>query len=114
LFTAVDSTFFSLENQTLGLKDLPTSKITGLDAKLSAVDGLFNTLNNKVDKQDNARLMTFEEGNKLSSLLGIREVSSDFTFKDGLLSFNQKIVQNIQEVTQKITQLENSYTWDDL
>lgn len=114
LFSAVDTTFFSLENQTLGLKDLPTSKITGLDIKLSAVDGLFNTLDNKVDKQENARLMTFEEGNKLSSLLGIREVSNEFTFQNGLLGFSQKILEDIKNVSNNVTKVEESYTWEDL
>ena len=121
LFKTVDTTFFSIENQTLGLKDLPTSKIVGLDAKLSAVDGLFNALNNKVDKQENARLMTFEEGDKLSSLLGIREVSSDFSFNNGLLSLNQKVtteIENIQNnidvLNKKIENVEEFYTWDNL
>lgn len=65
--------------------------------------------------------MTFEEGNKLSSLLGIREVSSDFSFNNGLLSLNQKVtteIENIQNnidvLNKKIENVEEFYTWDNL
>lgn len=65
--------------------------------------------------------MTFEEGDKLSSLLGIREVSSDFSFNNGLLSLNQKVtteIENIQNnidvLNKKIENVEEFYTWDNL
>lgn len=65
--------------------------------------------------------MTFEEGNKLSSLLGIREVSSDFSFNNGLLSLNKKVtteIENIQNnidvLNKKIENVEEFYTWDNL
>jgi hypothetical protein len=53
-------------------------------------------LDNKVEKQEGARLITEVEGNKLNSLLGITAVSSDFTFTDGVLGFSHKFNQEMQ------------------
>lgn len=125
IITAVDGTFFLLEDQILGLKDLPTSKIIGLDDNLTntikAVDGLFKLVGNKVDKVENARLMTNEEGEKLSSLLGITAVSSDFTFTNGTLGFSADFNKGMTEITtsvgnlnDRVSAIEQSVVWENL
>ena len=72
-----------------------------------------------MDKQDGARLMTIEEGNRLSSLLGITAVSSDFSLTDGTLSLSLEFTKDVTEVkttvselNDRVTNIEESITWE--
>lgn len=72
-----------------------------------------------MDKQDGARLMTIEEGNRLSSLLGITAVSSDFSLTDGTLSLSLEFTKDVTEVkttvselNERVTNIEESITWE--
>lgn len=65
--------------------------------------------------------MTNEEGKKLSSLLGITAVSSDFTFTDGILSFSTDFSKGMTEITSSVSNLndrvsaiEESVVWENL
>ena len=65
--------------------------------------------------------MTNEEGEKLSSLLGITAISSDFTFTDGTLSFSADFNKGITEITTSVSSLndrvsaiEQSVVWENL
>jgi hypothetical protein len=66
---SVDTDYFTLsEDKKLGIKPVD----------ISFVNGLQDALNNKVEKVENSRLMTNEEGEKLNSLANIKTVSSNF------------------------------------
>ena len=84
---------------------------------ISKVINLEDLLNKKVDKVDNARLITNDEAVKLNSLLGITSVSSDFQVVDGKLSFvpsaNSTIAtkSDVQELASKVDEIA---TWGEL
>ena len=63
--------------------------------------------------------MTIEEGNRLSSLLGITAVSSDFSLTDGTLSLSLEFTKDVTEVkttvselNDRVTNIEESITWE--
>lgn len=65
--------------------------------------------------------MTIEEGNRLSSLLGITAVSSDFSLTDGTLSLSLEFTKDVTEVkttvsglNERVTNIEDSITWENL
>lgn len=108
---AVDTTIFSIkENKTLTLNKISISQVTNLE----------ELLNNKVEKQDNARLITNDEAVKLNSLANITSVSSDFEIIDGVLNFKlseSSTIATKAEVTtlaNKVNDLEASATWGEL
>ena len=63
--------------------------------------------------------MTIEEGNRLSSLLGITAVSSDFNLTDGTLSLSLAFTKDVteaktavSELNERVTNIEDSVTWE--
>jgi hypothetical protein len=107
---AVDSSFSIDENKTLHLNEIAISKVTNLE----------DLLNKKVDKVENARLITNDEAAKLESLLGITSVSSDFQVVDGRLEFNLSANSTIATkaevaaLSNRVGVLETSAIWGEL
>lgn len=104
---AVDGSFSIGEDKTLHLNSIEISKVTNLE----------DFLNKKVDKVENARLITNDEAAKLNSLLGITSVSSDFQVVDGKLSFvisadsTLATKSEVQELANKVDEIA---TWGEL
>lgn len=76
-------------------------------------------LNKKVDKVDNARLITNDEATKLNSLLGITAVSSDFEVIDGVLSLNVESTNiatksEVTALSERVGALEEAVAWEDM
>lgn len=104
---AVDGSFSIGENKTLHLNDIAISKVTNLE----------DLLNKKVDKVDDARLITNTEATKLNSLLGITSVSSDFQVVDGRLSFAispDSVIATKLEVQELSSRIDDVATWGEL
>ena len=108
---AVDGTVFSIgDNKTLKLNQLAISQVTDLE----------DLLNKKVDKQDNARLITNDEAIKLNNLVNITSISSDFQLVDGTLTFvvheNSVIATKaeVKTLANRVDDLEASATWGEL
>ena len=104
---AVDGSFSIGENKTLHLNSIAISKVTNLE----------DLLNKKVDKVDNARLITNDEAAKLNSLLGITSVSSDFQVVDGKLSFVPSASSTIatkSDVQELASKVDEIATWGEL
>lgn len=108
---AIDGTVFSIgENKTLKLNQITVSQVTNLE----------DLLNNKVDKQKNARLITNDEATKLNSLANITSVSNDFQIVDGALTFaihDKSIIATkteVQTLANRVDGLEAAATWGEL
>lgn len=104
---AVDGSFSIGENKTLHLNNIAISKVTNLE----------DLLNKKVDKVDNARLITNTEATKLNSMLGITSVSSDFQVIDGRLSFAispDSAIATKLEVQELSSRIDDVATWGEL
>lgn len=106
---SVDGSFSIGEGKVLHLNDVAISKVTGLE----------DLLNNKVDKVEDARLITNSEATKLNSLLGITAVSSDFEIVDGVLNFSTKsnniaTKTEVTELSNRVGALEAAATWEDM
>ena len=75
-------------------------------------------LDNKVEKQEGARLITASESNKLNTLLGITAISSDFSLNNGVLGLNYEKHQEIQDslvkLDKKVSDIEETILWDNL
>ena len=73
--SSIDDLFTLSDSGTLGINEIPQEKITNLIDDLnnltSEISTLEELLENKVEKIDNARLMTVDEGNKLSSIVDL-------------------------------------------
>ena len=115
---AVDDTFFLVEDQVLRLKDLPAEKVVGLPETMTAVEDLFKALDNKVTKQEDSRLITHKEADKLNTMLGIVRVSADLSFEEGTLSFSTKVKEDLNNVkssvsdlSSRVDTLEEAHTW---
>lgn len=106
---AVDSSFSLGEDKTLHLNSIAISKVTNLE----------DLLNKKVDKVDNARLITNDEATKLNSLLNITSVSSDFEVIDGVLSLNVESTNiatksEVTALSDRVGALEEAVAWEDM
>lgn len=94
-------------DRKLSVKAIAKEKVTGLVDDLEALDESIKTvqedLDDKVDKQENARLMTDAEGEKLNSIKDlIKSVNStNFTVTDGQLNLNDISIS-------KVTNLQNT------
>lgn len=88
-------------DRKLSVKEIAKEKVTGLVDDLEALDESIKTvqedLDDKVDKQENARLMTDAEGEKLNSIKDlIKSVNStNFTVTDGQLNLNDISISKI-------------------
>lgn len=88
-------------DRKLSVKEIAKEKVTGLVDDLEALDESIKTvqedLDDKVDKQENARLMTDAEGEKLKSIKDlIKSVNStNFTVTDGQLNLNDISISKI-------------------
>ena len=94
-------------DRKLSIKEIAKEKVTGLVDDLEALDESIKTvqedLDGKVDKQENARLMTDAEGEKLKSIKDlIKSVNStNFTVTDGQLNLNDisiSKITNLQDI----------------
>lgn len=88
-------------DRKLSVKEIAKEKVTGLVDDLEALDesikAVQEDLDDKVDKQENARLMTDAEGEKLKSIKDlIKSVNStNFTVTDGQLNLNDISISKI-------------------
>lgn len=91
-------------DRKLSVKEISKEKITGLVDDLETLDGSIKTvqasLDDKVDKQENARLMTNAEGEKLNSIKDlIKSVNStNFTINDGQLNLNDISISKVTDL----------------
>ena len=94
-------------DRKLSVKEIAKEKVTGLVDSLEALDESIKTvqedLDDKVDKQADARLMTNAEGEKLNSIKDlIKSVNStNFTVTDGQLNLNDisiSKIANLQDI----------------
>lgn len=106
---AVDGTFFGILNRQLILNDIAISKVTNLQ----------NILDNKVDVDENARLITLEEASKLQGIQANAQVNfinsvniSEFTVNEGKLelkSISTDKVENLETLLANKVDVQEGY-----
>jgi hypothetical protein len=86
VINSVDAAEFAIDKRSLSVKAISADKVTGLN---DALQNINNSLANKVEADENARLMTIAEGDKLNGIAEGAEVNvinstnSEFVVTEG-------------------------------
>ena len=111
LITSVEPTEFTIENKKLGINTINMQKI----------NGLVESLNDKVKKEEGKSLISNSLITKVENLSDITNVSSDFALVDGTLSFSSTFNNRLDDFDTSISNLKNelnnitsAITWEDI